>query len=176
MFLVFIVARSVDQRVTKCLKIRKAYNYYCLENTHFVTNTVLKEGYIIGRYLLRHASFGLLTILILMKHSIMIRYSITLVIYCHIDMHCRSLLCVPEYFSVNVQIMPIHPYFPLSISCTICYVPVCVRVCVKLMNNQLNLPMFSSLYVFIILSHHQTIQCVCTFAYSHEHEARNTHK
>ena len=59
MFLVFIVITSMHQRVTKRLKIRKANNYYCLENTHSVTNTVLKEGYIMGRNLLRNASFGL---------------------------------------------------------------------------------------------------------------------
>ena len=59
MFLVFIVARSMHQRITKRLKIRKAYNYYCLENTHIVTNTVLKVGYIMGHNPLRHASFGL---------------------------------------------------------------------------------------------------------------------
>ena len=56
-----------------------------------------------GPQSLRHASFGLrtlyITISILIEHSIMIRYSITIVIYCHIDMHCRSLLCVPEYIS-----------------------------------------------------------------------------
>ena len=45
MFLVFIVARSMHQEVTKCLQIRKAYNYYCSENTHIVTHTVLKQGW-----------------------------------------------------------------------------------------------------------------------------------
>ena len=96
MFLVFIVARSMHQQVTKCLKIRKAYY---LENIHFVTNTVLKEGYIMGHNLLRQHHLAYITISILMKHSIMIRYSITVVIYCHIDKHCRSLLSVPKYFS-----------------------------------------------------------------------------
>ena len=38
---------------------QKKYNYYCLENIHIVTNTVLKEGYIMGRNILRHASLGL---------------------------------------------------------------------------------------------------------------------
>ena len=38
---------------------QKIYNYYCLENTHIVTNTVLKEDYIMGRNILRHASLGL---------------------------------------------------------------------------------------------------------------------
>ena len=44
MFLVFIVVRSMHQQVTNCLQIRKAYNYYCSQNTHTVTHTVLKEG------------------------------------------------------------------------------------------------------------------------------------
>ena len=55
MFLVFIIARSIHQQVTKCLRIRKVYNYYCSENTHIVTHTVLKEGYIMGYNLLKHA-------------------------------------------------------------------------------------------------------------------------
>ena len=38
---------------------QKKYNYYCLENTHIVTNTVPKEGYIMGRNILRHASLSL---------------------------------------------------------------------------------------------------------------------
>ena len=38
---------------------QKKYNYYCLENIHPVTNTVLKEGYIMDRNILRHASLGL---------------------------------------------------------------------------------------------------------------------
>ena len=39
-------------------------------------------------------------------------------------------MCVSEYFPVYIQILPIHPYFPLSISCAIGYVPVsmCVSV------------------------------------------------
>ena len=38
---------------------QKKYNHYCLENTYIVTNTVLKERYIMGRNILRNASFGL---------------------------------------------------------------------------------------------------------------------
>ena len=34
-----------------------------------------------------------ITISIFMKHSIIIRYSITVLIYCHIDIYRRSLLC-----------------------------------------------------------------------------------
>ena len=55
MFLVFIIPRSMHQQVTKCLRIRKAYNYYCSENTHIVTNTVLKEGEIRGCSILKLA-------------------------------------------------------------------------------------------------------------------------
>ena len=49
MFKVFIVARRMHQQVTKYLQIRKKYNYYCLEYTHIDINTVLEEGYIMGR-------------------------------------------------------------------------------------------------------------------------------
>ena len=38
---------------------QKKYNCYCLENIHIVTNTVLKEGYIMGHNILRHASLVL---------------------------------------------------------------------------------------------------------------------
>ena len=55
MFLVFIIARSMHQQVTKCLRIRKVYDYYCSENTHIVTNTVLKEGQIMSCNLLKYA-------------------------------------------------------------------------------------------------------------------------
>ena len=58
MFIVFIVARSMHQKVTKYLQSEK-YNYYCLENIHIITNTVPKEGYIMGHNILRHASLGL---------------------------------------------------------------------------------------------------------------------
>ena len=34
-----------------------------------------------------------ITISIIMKHSIMMQYSITVLIYCHINMYCKSLLC-----------------------------------------------------------------------------------
>ena len=39
----------------KSIQIR---TYYYLENAHIVTNTVLKEGYIMGHNLLTHASLG----------------------------------------------------------------------------------------------------------------------
>ena len=44
----------MHQQFTKCLKIRKI-QYYCLENIHIVTNTVLNEGYIMGCNILRQA-------------------------------------------------------------------------------------------------------------------------
>ena len=59
MFPVFIIVRSMHQQVTKCLQIRRGYNYFCSETTQIVTNTVLKEGLIMGRNLLRHASLSL---------------------------------------------------------------------------------------------------------------------
>ena len=52
--------RSMHQQVTKCLKIRKAYN--CLENTHFITYSVHTKGRlytIMGPNILRHASLDL---------------------------------------------------------------------------------------------------------------------
>ena len=55
MFIAFIVARSMHQQITKGLKIRKTQYYYCLENIHIVTNTVLNEGYIMGCNILRQA-------------------------------------------------------------------------------------------------------------------------
>ena len=94
---------------------QKKYNYYCLENTHIVTNTVLKEGYIMGHNILRHASLGLYNHFdILMKQSITVRYLITVVIrilqYPYVSVcGCMSV----NIFPVNIQIMPIHPYFPL---------------------------------------------------------------
>ena len=53
MFLVLIVKQKINmhQLATKCLQIRNTYGYDCLhsvENTHIVTYTVLKEGYIMG--------------------------------------------------------------------------------------------------------------------------------
>ena len=59
MFIVFTVARNMHQQVTKCLQIRKIQYHHCLENIHIVTNTVLKEGYIMGCNILRHASLSL---------------------------------------------------------------------------------------------------------------------
>ena len=121
MFLMFIVARSIHQQVSKCLQIRKAYYYYCLENTYIVIKTVLKEGYIIGRNILRHSSLGLYNHFNTHEAEC---HDMIFHIICHINMYRRSLLCACvclNIFPVNVRIMPalIHPYFPLSISCAI---------------------------------------------------------
>ena len=47
----------MHQQVTKYLQIKNTI--YFLENIHIVTNTVLKEGYIMGHNILRHALLGL---------------------------------------------------------------------------------------------------------------------
>ena len=64
------------------------------------------------------------TILILMKHSIMIQYSITILIDCHIDMYRRSLVCACAVYAharacvcVCVWIrLCIHIYTQVSLS------------------------------------------------------------
>ena len=85
MLLVFTVATSMHQQVAKCLQIRKAYiiiAWNCLENTtytHIATNTELKEVIYYG---LHHLAIDLpyTTISILVKHCIMIRHSITVLL------------------------------------------------------------------------------------------------
>ena len=117
-----------------------------------------------------------ITISILMKHSIMIRYSITVVIYCHVNMHCRSLryasqiptvcMCVPEYFSSQYPNNANPSIFSTvnKLHYTLCSF---VHVCLCRTDGQLSEfanvihPLFFSPY------YHQTIQRVCTFAYTH---------
>ena len=78
-----------------------------------------------------------ITILILMKRSIMMRYSITVVIYCHINMHCRSLLCVPEYFSSQYpnNANPFIFYTANKLHYMLCS---CVHVCLCRTDGQLS--------------------------------------
>ena len=40
-----------------------------------------------------------------MKHSIMIQYSITALIYCHIDMYRRSLLCTCAVYARDLNLV-----------------------------------------------------------------------
>ena len=40
-----------------------------------------------------------------MKHSIMIQYSTTALIYCHIDMYCRSLLCACAVYASDLNLV-----------------------------------------------------------------------
>ena len=51
MFLVLIVKQKYAS-ASKCLQIRNTHSYDGLENTHIVTNTLLREGYITGCNLL----------------------------------------------------------------------------------------------------------------------------
>ena len=107
MFIVFIVARSMHQQVTKCLQIRKMQYYYCLENIHIVTNTALNEGYIMGCSILRQA-------LGLYNHfdTHEAEYHDTIFNHCF-DTYIAISMCVcarvRQYFSVNIQIIPINP-------------------------------------------------------------------
>jgi len=129
----------------------------------------IKEGYIMGHNLWDMHHLAYITISILIEHSIMIQYSITVVIYCHIDMHCWSLLCVPEYFSSQ---------YPNNANPSIFFTvnKLHYMLCSFVVPNWWTIiwicqcfppSMFSSYY-------HQTMQRVCTFAYSHVHEARKT--
>ena len=58
MFLVFIVKQKYAS-ASKCLQIRNTHSYDGLENTHIVTNTLLREGYITGCNLLSTAKVAL---------------------------------------------------------------------------------------------------------------------
>ena len=114
MFIVFIVARSMHQQVTKCLKIRKIQYYYCLENIHIVTNTALNKGYIMGCSILRQ-SLGLYNHFDTHEAE----YHDTIFNHCS-DMYIAISMCVCVHvcvnmFSVNIQIIPINPYFPLQL-------------------------------------------------------------
>ena len=128
MSIVFIVARSMHQQVTKCLQIRKD-NYYCLENTYIVTNTVLKEGYIMGHDILRHASLGLYNHFDTHEAE----YHDTIFNHCS-DMYITISICICmcvclyKYFSCQYPNNANPSIFSSVISCTICYAPVCVFV------------------------------------------------
>ena len=110
---------------------QKKYNYYCLENTYIVTNTVLKEGYRMGHNILRHASLGLYNHFDTHEAE----YHDTIFNHC-CDMYiaisiCMCVcVCVSKYFSCQYLNNANPSIFSTVISCTICYVPVCVCVCV----------------------------------------------
>ena len=106
MFLVFIIARSVHEQVTKFIQSGKAYNYYCSENTHIVTNTLLKEGYVMGCNLLKHALLSL---------------------YNHFD--TREAQHHDMIFNHCVDILP---YRYVSQIPTLCLCHLCTRTCVRM--------------------------------------------
>ena len=130
MFIVFIVARSCISKSPNACKSEK-YNYYCLENTYIVINTVLKEGYRMGHNILRHASLGLYNHF----NTREVEYHDTIFNHC-CDMHivisiCMCVcICVCKYFSCQYPNNANPSIYSTVISCAIPYVPVCVCLCV----------------------------------------------
>ena len=109
---------------------QKKYNYYCLESTYIVTNTVLKEGYRMDHNILRHASLGLDNHFDTHEaeyHDTIFDHCCDTYIAIHINMHVCVCMC--KYFSC--QYLNANPsIFSTIISCAIRYVPVCVCLCV----------------------------------------------
>ena len=85
---------------------QKIQYYYCLENIHIVTNAVLKEGYIMGCNILRHASLGLYNHF--GAHEA--EYHDTIFNHC-----CDAYIAISICMCVCARVR-VHKYFFLSIS------------------------------------------------------------
>ena len=73
-----------------------------------------------------------ITISILMKHRIMMQYSITVLIDCHIDMYRRSLVCACAVYAHARACICVCVSVSVSVCVCLC---VCVCVCVDMFVN-----------------------------------------